>query len=52
MKASFFGATDRTRTGTNKSRDFKSLAATNYATVANLVTIIYHKVFIVKLIYS
>ena len=29
-----FGATDRTRTGTRNSRDFKSLAATNYATVA------------------
>ena len=31
----YYGATDRTRTGTNKSSDFKSDAATNYATVAN-----------------
>ena len=30
-----FGATDRTRTGTSlKTTDFKSVAATNYATVA------------------
>ena len=32
------GASDRTRTGTPlKARDFKSLAATNYATLANLI---------------
>ena len=40
--ATLFGATGRTRTGTNKSSDFKSDAATNYATVALSKTKLYH----------
>ena len=45
----YFGASDRNRTGTPLLiSDFKSEASTNFATLANLVIIIYHTMIVVK----